>query len=674
MPIIPTIGRRSIKMRLLIIFVYAVLVLGSATTVYPFIIMLSTSVSSKTDYEEYRLIPRYLTDPKAFTAKYLEEKYRREYFDFFKLRYRLEEPYWAEISPEKTVSSLGQHTVTKPDGTSAREWGWYTETKPAQKVLRWYGRFTEMRPVLRDFDVNEPGLKARVGDWLEFKKTLPYNYMDTYFHSYGVPVGEVEVGFQQFLKKKYPAIPILREALGEMQETYADVNLPFEAYERHAWYPGPDQKSRDLLEFRKTLPPRAMNPMDLATLYDKYLVDAYGKDIAALNRAWGTSYKYFWEAPFPPTKPSDGSARDWEEFVRRKMPMRFGRLDPAICRDSYIQYLRDNFRDVSIYNAKMGDSAASFEDVKLGEYMPEKTLELAYWQAYYETKAPIEGIIIDSVDGRYAKFLEAKYGDVAAMNKAYGASAASFAEAAPPWREEDYLDLSARRTEIKWDYLTRNYIYVLKRVFLQGRPLFNTFALVTLIVLTQITINPLAAYALSRYRLKYTGKVLIFMLATMAFPAEVAMIPNFLMIKNLGLLNTFAALVLPGLANGYYVFLLKGFFDSLPSELYEAASIDGASELRMFWNITLPLSMPVLSVIALFAFGGAYGSFLWAFTTCQDKKMWTLMVFLQQFQIEVANAPYIIMAALVLAAIPTIIVFLSAQKVLMRGIVVPTMK
>ena len=97
-----------------------------------------------------------------------------------------------------------------------------------------------------------------------------------------------------------------------------------------------------------------------------------------------------------------------------------------------------------------------------------------------------------------------------------------------------------------------------------------------------MTVNPLAAYALSRYRLSYTPKVLIFMLATMAFPAEVAMIPNFLLIKQLGLLNTFAALILPGLASGYFIFLLKGFFDSLPAELYEAASIDGASELRMF--------------------------------------------------------------------------------------------
>ena len=94
----------------------------------------------------------------------------------------------------------------------------------------------------------------------------------------------------------------------------------------------------------------------------------------------------------------------------------------------------------------------------------------------------------------------------------------------------------------------------------------------------------------------------------------------------------------------------------------------------MFWMITMPLSTPVLAVIALFAFGTAYGSFLWALTTCQDPKMWTLMVFLHQFQQTYVGAPYLVMASLVIAAIPTVVVFLSAQKVLMRGIVVPTMK
>ena len=96
---------------------------------------------------------------------------------------------------------------------------------------------------------------------------------------------------------------------------------------------------------------------------------------------------------------------------------------------------------------------------------------------------------------------------------------------------------------------------------------------------------------------------------------------QWIMIKNMGLLNTFGALVLPGIASGYSIFLLKGFFDSLPAELYETAMLDGAGELRIFFRITLPLTKPILAVIALGAFSAAYGAFMFAFLTCQDPKM-----------------------------------------------------
>ncbi|MFQ3668692.1 MAG: ABC transporter permease subunit, partial [Fimbriimonadaceae bacterium] len=161
----------------------------------------------------------------------------------------------------------------------------------------------------------------------------------------------------------------------------------------------------------------------------------------------------------------------------------------------------------------------------------------------------------------------------------------------------------------------------------------------------------------------------IFLLATMAFPAEVAMIPSFLLLKDLGLLNTFAALVLPTAASGYMIFLLKGFFDSLPQELFEAGQLDGAREVTMMTRIALPLSKPVLGYLALTAFMGAYGAFMYAFLVCQDQRIWTLMVWIYQLQLVAPRS--VVMAALTLAAIPTLIVFLSAQRVIMRGIVLP---
>lgn len=229
--------------------------------------------------------------------------------------------------------------------------------------------------------------------------------------------------------------------------------------------------------------------------------------------------------------------------------------------------------------------------------------------------------------------------------------------------------LAANQSGVKQEFASRNYRYVLNYVALNGRALVNTVIFCGLAILTQLIVNPLAAYALSRYPIKASFKILLFLLATMAFPAEVAMIPSFLLLKDMGLLNTFAALVLPTAASGYMIFLLKGFFDSLPIELFEAGQLDGAKESTMLAKIALPLSKPVLGYLALTAFMGAYGAFLYAFVVCQDQRVWTLMVFIYQLQTVAPRAT--VMAALTLAAIPTIVVFLMAQRVIMRGIVLP---
>lgn len=226
------------------------------------------------------------------------------------------------------------------------------------------------------------------------------------------------------------------------------------------------------------------------------------------------------------------------------------------------------------------------------------------------------------------------------------------------------------REKIRNEFAGRNFAYVFEFIALNGRALWNTAIFCLLAVITQLTVNPLAAYALSRYPIRASGKILIFLLATMAFPAEVAMIPGFLLLKQLHLLNTFAALVLPSAASGYMIFLLKGFFDSLPQELFEAGQLDGAKETTMMTRIALPLSRPVLGYIALLAFMGAYGAFLYAFLVVQDQRMWTLMVWIYSLQNTAPKA--VIMAALTLAAIPTLLVFLLAQRTIMKGIVLPS--
>lgn len=219
-----------------------------------------------------------------------------------------------------------------------------------------------------------------------------------------------------------------------------------------------------------------------------------------------------------------------------------------------------------------------------------------------------------------------------------------------------------------------NYLLVADYLFIRGRAFANTVILVVLTILASLTVNPMAAYALSRFHLAGTGKILLFLLATMAFPAAVTAIPGFLLIRELGLLNTFAALVLPSVANGMSIFILKGFFDALPRELYEAATIDGAGEWTVFSKITLPMTLPILAVNALNSFIHAYSSWEWAFLVCQEESHWTLSVWMYQLSQVMSNQPWCVMAGFAVISIPTAVVFLLCQKVIMRGIVLPSMK
>jgi ABC-type glycerol-3-phosphate transport system permease component len=219
-----------------------------------------------------------------------------------------------------------------------------------------------------------------------------------------------------------------------------------------------------------------------------------------------------------------------------------------------------------------------------------------------------------------------------------------------------------------------NYRLVGDYLFLRGRAFVNTILLVALTILASLTVNPFAAYALSRFRMRSTEKILLFMLATMAFPTAVTAIPGFLLIRDLGLLNTFAALVLPSVASAMSIFILKGFFDALPRELYEAAAIDGAGEWTVLLRITLPMTTPILAVNALNAFIHAYSSWEWAFLVCQKESHWTLAVWMYQMSQTFTHQPWCVMAGFVLVSIPTAVVFLVCQKVILRGIVLPSMK
>ncbi len=369
---------------------------------------------------------------------------------------------------------------------------------------------------------------------------------------------------------------------------------------------------------------------------------------------------------------------DLRLFLQKRFPRRFVRLSDATgCnhRSAFVSMIRELEGSVEAFNRQASANHARFENIPFPTSPPSNLYLFTLWGDYLARHVDPSEMLIWDPEQAYRAFLIDRYGSLEAINNAHGTHYRVLDDLLPPYREADVVEFESREREWMWRFATQNFRRVLEFISLKGYALWNTLVLVTLSIVASLTVNPMAAYALSRYSLKSAHRILIFMLATMAFPVEVAMIPNFLMLRDLGLLNTYAALVLPGLANGYWIFLLKGFFDSLPRELYEAAQIDGASELKMFRVITLPLSQPILAVIALGAFTSAYTSFMWAFVVCQRKDMWTLMVWLFQFQQQHANVePYLVMASLVIVSAPTLLVFLFCQKIILRGIIIPQMK
>lgn len=371
-------------------------------------------------------------------------------------------------------------------------------------------------------------------------------------------------------------------------------------------------------EYLATVPVNRRLPWDAGGFYRAvYLPRVFGEDVAAYNAACGTAHASYSEIPFPATMPAVG-AQPWSRFVREILNPGLVSLTPE------------------------GEEA---------------------WKASGRNRVDFVRSVSRPEQLR-----------VASIDQAFAEWAAARGEAGVriPQREVDWRDFQASRGFWRWQFAVQNYVYVLDEVMIQGNGVRNTTILVALSILGALTINPMAAYALSRFRLRQSYQVLLFFLATIAFPAEVAMIPNFLLLKELGLLNTFGALVLPGLVNGFSIFLLKGFFDSLPKELYEAADIDGAGEWQIFWGFTMSLSKPILAVIALNAFIGAYSAFFFALILAPDQNMWTLMVWV--YQLRQTAGPGIVYASLLITAVPTLVVYLCAQNVILRGIVVPSEK
>ena len=210
-----------------------------------------------------------------------------------------------------------------------------------------------------------------------------------------------------------------------------------------------------------------------------------------------------------------------------------------------------------------------------------------------------------------------------------------------------------------------------------GKLMFNTFYYAAGAVFFQLVFDTAAAYALSKLRPMFGNLVLGLMLATLMIPAMVLIVPQYvtainLPIVHISLLDSPFAIWLPLIANAFNIFLLKRFFDSIPEDLMAAAAVDGASPLRTLWSIILPMSRPILGVVAIFGVTAVWKDFLWPKLVMPSPETRTLSVGIYAFS---GGTPMnVVIAASVIAAIPTVIIFLLFQRNIMSGLTTGSLK
>jgi len=404
---------------------------------------------------------------------------------------------------------------------------------------------------------------------------------------------------------------------------------------------------------------------------EKFTVDVY-------NRMAGTQYPDLLTTPCPvPADFGKDIQKLWRRFVETRYPARWTslRVTPAL-EEKYRNFLSGRYKNVEYLNKLVEADYKTWNDIPLYSEAPRSTNQKGIKQVWadFVVSLPFEERILHSAETAYQKYLLEKYHDLATINREYGWNLGRIEEAFPRFDIAYTVTFAKNEWALTRAPMAFNYATILDYLLKNSRAIPVTLLLVGLSILCTLTINPLAAYALSRFNMKGQDKVIVYMLATIAFPAMVSAIPAYLLMRDLNLLNTFFALVLPGAANGMAIFILKGFFDSLPPELYEAATIDGAREWQIFLLVTLPMVKPILAINALAAFVSAYNGWEWAIIICQNKQMWTIAVWMYQASQWFADWPWVVTAGFVITSIPTLVVFLFCQKIILRGIVIPSMK
>ena len=207
-----------------------------------------------------------------------------------------------------------------------------------------------------------------------------------------------------------------------------------------------------------------------------------------------------------------------------------------------------------------------------------------------------------------------------------------------------------------------------------GKYFLNSTLLALSITFISLLINSMAGYAFAKFRFPGRDPLFRSLLTALVIPAQVTMLPLFLMLNKMGLINTYWGVLIPGMASIFGIFLIRQYALSIPDSLIEAARMDGASDFRIYWKIILPLCRPILVTLGIFTFMGTWNDFLWPLIVMTDDSMYTLPVALANLSGEHVQDTELMMAGSVLTILPVILVFMVVQRYYIQGIMIGSVK
>jgi multiple sugar transport system permease protein len=625
------------------VFMIPLVLLGAFLVMVPFFLLLANSFGDPTDYYAGRNYPgslnRYLGKD-GFYVRYLHVRYDCYMGGILS-------HYYPEHWPQGGFISEVVQGVAMPAGN------WKKQSEDAQECL---------------------------------KKAMPWSHYQILHGSWAWAAGseislaysgETAAAWRRYLKNRYGTILNLNKEMGTGFINFEVVNVPeTPLLGNGGGYMLGSAINKEFRSFlRESISPFLLSVQSGSVDFADYLskLPEIGGDVAKMNALLGLTCSSWHDVALSETVPADPrQAKYWEDFVKVKShPYYLMIADPASQAAAWNRFLV----------AKHGTIEAAMRAFGVAVLMPappstahgaEENQAFYYDWVEFARTLPAAALRANSSEAIWRRFLLEKYGSVEAAGKAHGMAWKDISEAQWPQPALDRQYWDGNRLRLAFNGLFQAYLRAWNLMVKATPAAANTGIYTLLFIALSLVTNTGIAYCLSRFRFPPLQMFLAYFLALTAFPIEAMAVPNFLVLRQMGLLNTIWALVLPTAVNGYFVYLLKTAFDAIPRSFFEEAQIWGASEWAMFRKIGLPMVKPMLAVVVIYSFLAAYSNFLWAVIVGQARDMWTLpvLVFTMRYWYP---TPALISAALVLLVLPPMVVFLFANRTLQRAFTVRRM-